>query len=68
MTDPSSQAQPGPFSMSASWTRLGGAKDHTVICPDGSNGYSFPAGTVVKGDLVVPAGLYCSPLEVKLKG
>jgi hypothetical protein len=44
------------------------AKDRTVICPDGSNGYSFPAGTVVKGDLVVPAGLYCSPLEVTLKG
>jgi hypothetical protein len=44
------------------------AKDHTIICPDGSSGFSFPAGTVVKGDLVVPAGIYCSPLDVTLKG
>jgi hypothetical protein len=40
-----------------------------TTCPDGgATGFSFPAGTNLKGDLVVPPGVYCSLLDMTVKG
>lgn len=35
------------------------ASPAVTVCPDGSSGSSFPAGTVIKGDLVVPTFGVC---------
>ena len=46
----------------------GAGEAQVIACPDGSSGFSFPAGTVVKGDVVVRPGIYCSLLGVTVRG
>jgi hypothetical protein len=44
------------------------AKPVATICPDGSSGQSFLAGTTIKGDLIVPPSINCYLNSTAVKG